>query len=126
MSNSNSAKQKFINLINEEVFKAMGPKLEKKYQDYWKQIIDFWNIFQSQNENSDLTENGMKVLKYMQLNLEKHNNLFTARSIGEGLFLSSRSIAGTMRKLINDGYAEKTGNNPVYYSLTEEGKTLQC
>ena len=123
---SNSAKQKFINLIDEEVFKAMGPKLEKKYQDSWKQIIDFWNIFQSQNENSDLTENGMKVLKYMQLNLEKHNNLFTARSIGEGLFLSSRSIAGTMRKLINDGYAEKTGNNPVYYSLTEEGKTLQC
>lgn len=121
-----SAKQKFINLIDEEVFKAMGPKLEKKYQDSWKQIIDFWNIFQSQNENSDLTENGMKVLKYMQLNLEKHNNLFTARSIGEGLFLSSRSIAGTMRKLINDGYAEKTGNNPVYYSLTEEGKTLQC
>lgn len=121
-----SAKQKFINLIDEEVFKTMGPKLEKKYQDSWKQIIDFWNIFQSQNENSDLTENGMKVLKYMQLNLEKHNNLFTARSIGEGLFLSSRSIAGTMRKLINDGYAEKTGNNPVYYSLTEEGKTLQC
>ena len=121
-----SAKQKFINLIDEELFKAMGPKLEKKYQDSWKQIIDFWNIFQSQNENSDLTENGMKVLKYMQLNLEKHNNLFTARSIGEGLFLSSRSIAGTMRKLINDGYAEKTGNNPVYYSLTEEGKTLQC
>lgn len=121
-----SAKQKFINLINEEVFKTMGPKLEKKYQDSWKQIIDFWNIFQSQNENSDLTENGMKVLKYMQLNLEKHNNLFTARGIGEGLFLSSRSIAGTMRKLINDGYAEKTGNNPVYYSLTEEGKTLQC
>ena len=121
-----SAKQKFINLIDEEVFKTMGPKLEKKYQDSWKQIIDFWNIFQSQNENSDLTENGMKVLKYMQLNFEKHNNLFTARSIGEGLFLSSRSIAGTMRKLINDGYAEKTGNNPVYYSLTEEGKTLQC
>ena len=121
-----SAKQKFINLINEEVFKTMGPKLEKKYSDSWEQIIDFWNIFQSQNENSVLTESGIKVLKYMQLNLEKHNNLFTARSIGEGLFLSSRSIAGTMRKLINDGYAEKTGNNPVYYSLTEEGKTLQC
>ena len=43
----------------------------------------------------------------------------------EALFTSGRSIAGSMRKLVNDGYVEKAGKDPVQYSLTEAGKNYQ-
>lgn len=34
---------------------------------------------------------------------------------------SSRQISGAIRKLVNDGYVNKIGQNPVIYSLTEKG-----
>ena len=50
---------------------------------------------------------------------------FTSKEAAEALFTSGRSIAGSMRKLVNDGYVEKTGKDPVQYSLTEAGKNYQ-
>ena len=43
--------------------------------------------------------------------------------IGEGLFIHARSVTGAMRKLIADGYVEKTGQNPVSYSLTDTARS---
>lgn len=71
-----------------------------------------------------MTENGTKLLRWMQENIDKMNNLFTSKEAAEALFTSGRSIAGTMRKLVTDGYVEKTGKNPIQYSLTEVGKTF--
>ena len=39
--------------------------------------------------------------------------------------VSSRCIAGAMRKLTFDGYCEKFGDNPIVYSLTEKGKNYK-
>ena len=39
--------------------------------------------------------------------------------------ISSRCIAGAMRKLTSDGYCEKFGDNPIVYSLTEKGKNYK-
>jgi DNA-binding PadR family transcriptional regulator len=36
--------------------------------------------------------------------------------------MSSRTISGAMRKLVNDGFVEKIGKDPVIYTLTEKGK----
>lgn len=72
--------------------------------------------------SGEMTENGCKILSYMQDNYEKYNNLFKSKEIGEGLFMSSRSVSGSMRKLITDGFVEKVGSDPVVYSLTQEGK----
>jgi predicted transcriptional regulator len=38
--------------------------------------------------------------------------------------LPSKKIYGAMRKLVTDGYVEKFGQNPVIYSLTEQGKNF--
>jgi predicted transcriptional regulator len=38
--------------------------------------------------------------------------------------ISSRGASGTLRKLVNDGFCEKLGQDPVIYSLTEKGKTF--
>ena len=58
----------------------------------------------------------------MQENVETKSNIFTSKEAAEALFTSGRSIAGSMRKLVSDGYVEKMGKNPVQYSLTEKGK----
>lgn len=69
-----------------------------------------------------ITENGTKILKYMQENFEKYNNVFNSKGIGEGIFVSSRSVSGSMKKLIAEGFIEKIGQNPVSYAITEKGK----
>lgn len=118
-------KQNFINILNEEFFSnnTLMESLNKKY-DNMDEVISFWNIFKTGKSNGEITENGLKILQYMQQNNEKYNNIFSAKNIGEGLFLSSRSISGSMRKLVTDEYVHKIGNNPVCYSLTEQGKNI--
>lgn len=91
--------------------------------------FDFWEKFkaspQQATENNDkLTENGAKVLKWMQENEATMANTFTSKEIAEGLFTSGRSIAGSMRKLVADEYVDKTGKNPIQYSLTDKGKNV--
>ena len=49
--------------------------------------------------------------------------LKTAKEIGEGLFMSSRSVSGAMRKLITCGYVVRQNANPVMYALTDLGKS---
>lgn len=116
-------KQNFINILNEEFFSnnKLIESLRNKY-DNMDEVINFWNNFKTGRSNGEITENGLKILQYMQQNQEKYNNIFSAKNIGEGLFMSSRSISGSMRKLVTDEYVQKIGNNPVCYSLTEQGK----
>lgn len=85
--------------------------------------MEFWEDYKKcLVPPKDMTENGLKVLTWMQEHIEEMSNVFTAKEIGEGLFTSGRSISGSMKKLVNDGYVEKIGKNPVQYSLTEAGK----
>lgn len=76
-----------------------------------------------EKEKPPFTENGAKVLRWMQENYSDYNNVLKAKEIGDGLFISSRSVSGAMRKLITDKYVEKIDGTPVCYSLTELGKT---
>ena len=69
------------------------------------------------------TENGKTVLTFMRENEDRFENTFTAKSIGEDLGISSKTVSGAMRKLVLDGYVEKLGDSPVSYSLTEVGRT---
>ena len=100
-----------------------------------KELNDALEFFEELKNNkvknsNTMTENGIKILSWMQENVEKMSNMFTSKEIAEALFTSGRSIAGSMKKLIKDGYVEKTGgfdfnNTPVKYSLTEAGKNCQ-
>ena len=76
-------------------------------------------------EKSKFTSIGRQVLTFMRENKETYNNLFTCKAMSEGLSIASRSISGGCRKLVNDGYLEKMGENPVVYSLTEAGETTE-
>lgn len=76
-------------------------------------------------KTTGMTENGAKIMAVMQENQEKYINVFTAKNLGELLFMSPRSVSGSMKKLIADGYVEKVGTSPVSYGLTNLGKEFK-
>lgn len=92
-----------------------------------KELIEYWeNSFKQElldyiKPSGKLTEIGSKILIYMQNQKQQNNKKqFTAKNIAEGLFISSRSVSGAMRKMINDGYIIKCSDKPVAYSLVED------
>lgn len=94
-------------------------------QETWTNAVDFWKEFlnnKPKESGADVTENGIKILRWMSANKESLSNVFTSREVAEGLFTSGRSVSGAMRKLTSDGYVQKVGQNPVQYSLTEQGE----
>lgn len=119
-------KEAFIKIIQTEIFDRTDIYAEN-YPDEYELAVSFWEDFKDGKvKNSGaMTENGKKLLSWMQENVDTMTNLFTSKEAAEALFTSGRSIAGSMRKLVNDGYVEKTGKDPVQYSLTEAGKNYQ-
>lgn len=119
-------KEAFIKIIQTEIFDRTDIYAEN-YPNEYELAASFWEDFKDGKvKNSGaMTENGKKLLSWMQENVDTMTNLFTSKEAAEALFTSGRSIAGSMRKLVNDGYVEKTGKDPVQYSLTEAGKNYQ-
>lgn len=74
---------------------------------------------------ADLTDKNKNILKWMQENVNKYRNTFNAKQIGDGLFMSGRSVSGSIRKLVTLGLVEKQGKDPVCYSLTDNGKSKE-
>lgn len=85
---------------------------------------EYWAIFKTdrKKDKPKFTDNGRLILGYLQ----KDNDNVTWRSsdIAEGLFISSRTVSGAIRKLVTDGYVEKVSTDPVVYALTENGKNV--
>ena len=119
-------KEAFIKIIQTEIFDRTDIYAEN-YPDEYELAASFWEDFKDEKviNSGAMTENGKKLLSWMQENVDTMTNLFTSKEAAEALFTSGRSIAGSMRKLVNDGYVEKTGKDPVQYSLTEAGKNYQ-
>ena len=112
-------KQEFINFI-EMVFN------EYKLDELPENVRLYWDAFRGADENGErplFTDNGKLILQYMKDN--QSTPMWKARDIAEGLFISSRAVSGAMRKLVTDGYVEKVGQDPVVYSLTDLGKTIE-
>jgi hypothetical protein len=117
-----SKKEKFIEEIETLIEQALSCQ-EMPFEGLSSDALDFWNGLQVSGDNGKpkFTENGKLVLAYMRENKDQYNNLFKAKELGEGLSISSRTASGAMRKLVTDGYAEKIGESPVVYALTELG-----
>lgn len=96
--------------------------VENVIEQLSEQGLEYFNQLKEEKAKSEFTEKGQKILIYMQNNYKKYNNIFKAKVIGEGLFMSGRSVSGSIRKLITDGYIAKNTGNPVTYSLTDLGK----
>lgn len=110
-------KQEFLNFVN-ELMKANPELTNKLMTDNVKAYLDI--LKDIKDEKPTLTENGALILKYLQDHQDIR--LWKAKDIAEQMGISSRGASGTMRKLVNDGFCEKIGQDPVIYSLTEKGK----
>lgn len=111
-------KQEFLEFLNKLMEAAPDIVAEFKTEN----IDTYIKALEGAEEinKPDLTENGKAILKFLQENDNKLS--WKAREIAEGLFISSRGVSGSMRKLVTDGFVEKIGQNPATYTLTEKGK----
>lgn len=115
-------KQEFINFIDALI--AAAPDVaEKLMTEEVKVYLEA--LKQTDGDKPLFTDNGKLVLKGMQKMFADGTNMATAKTIGDELFISSRTVSGATRKLVNDGFVEKIGQNPVIYALTEKGKNYK-
>lgn len=90
-------------------------------------LLEYLENFEKTPEKKKvlITENGLKILEWMRENEESFHNDFTAAAIGKGMFTSGRAISGSLRKMVTEGFLEKTivdKNKTTHYSLTSFGK----
>lgn len=113
-----SKKQEFINWF-ENIMTQTDTSIDEMPEGARK----FWEAFRETDETEKpaFTDNGKMILRFLQENTD--TELWKARDIAEGLFMSSRGVSGAMRKLVDDGYVEKLGSNPSVYSITDLGKS---
>lgn len=91
-----------------------------------EELKNYWAAFKSveEVEKPTFTEHGKMIMEFLQEHYDIYTG-FKARDIADGLFVSSRVVSGSMRKLVADGYVDKASQNPVSYVLTNKGKNCE-
>lgn len=115
-----SKKQEFIDFV-----KKMMDELNIGPDNMTENVSLYWSAFCGTDdvEKPTFTDSGKLIIDFLQKN--PSTLMWKARDIAEGLFISSRTVSGAMRKLVSDGFVEKVGTEPVIYSLTEIGKNIE-
>lgn len=113
-------KEQFLKFVN-ELMKANPEKTKELMNEDVQAYLNMLNDVK--DEKPVLTENGKVLLRYLQ----EHKDVRTwkAKDAADGLGVSSRGISGSFRKLVNDGFCEKLGQNPAVYCLTEKGTNFE-
>lgn len=117
-------KEKFIKIVKAEIFDRPDIYMENYPDDFADAENFFIGLMMCADTQSKFTDNGKLILQYMKDNEDSYNNFFKAKDIGEGLSISSRTVSGAMRKLINDGFVEKMGADPTIYAITSLGEKV--
>lgn len=110
-----SKKQAFIDYVK-VLFENNG-EVPADAGEYWQALIAEKDV-----EKPLFTENGKNVLKFFQEHQETPT--WKAKDVAAEMMISSRSVAGSARKLVADGFLEKVGQDPVFYTLTNKGKEI--
>ena len=114
-----SKKESFIKMVQDLIEQSIAELPEDG-------LVYFEALKESKSaEKPAFTDNGKLIMLHMKEKFEEVNNLFKAKDIAEGIFVSSRSVSGAIRKLVTDGYVEKVGQDPIIYSLTALGKEVE-
>ncbi len=103
-------------------------KLIKHDEDFANSIMtddikSYLEILRNEkSEHPEITDNGKVILKYMQ---DNDVRMGKAKDIAAGLGISSRTVSGSLRKLVTDGFVEKIGKDPVIYAISEKGRNYK-
>lgn len=112
-------KKEFINFLH-ELMEAAPDVVKKSMTDNIKNYITALES-ESSSDKPEFTERGLAILKYLKEECEA-GAVVKAKDIAEGMGLASKSVVGSIRKLVTDEYVEKIGEKPILYTLTEKGK----
>ena len=112
-------KQEFLNFVN-ALMEAAPEVAESLMTDSIRQYMEA--LVDTKKDKPVLTDNGKLILKFLQENTE--NTMWKSKDIAEGLFISSRTVSGAIRKLVTDEFVEKVSQEPVIYTITEKGKNF--
>ena len=112
-----SVKSDFVKFIN-SMMEDTG------YSFPTDELKEYWKLFQEgpSNQKPTFTENGILILTFLKNHPE--TKLWKSKDLAEQMELSSRTVSGSMRKLVTDGFVEKVGQDPIIYSITEKGKEV--
>ena len=114
-------KQAFIDFVNDLIQNCKHPvEMDENVQFYWNYLNNSDN---KETENSIFTDNGKNIMLFLQEHTEK--DTWRAKDIAEIMGFSSRAISGGLRKLVNDGFVEKSDKDPVIYAITTKGKEIK-
>ena len=105
-------KQEFLDFVN--ALMNANPKLTDELMT--ESVKAYLNILAEVKEEKPLITEDEAA--FTMANEQK------SKDIAEQLGLASRSVSGTMRKLVNDGFCDKIGKDPIVYTLTEKGKNF--
>ena len=111
-------REKFIEWV---AIKMDNEEVEQEIREYFEKFKEA----KPKKEAPLITEKGAEIICYMRAEKDNFDNAFTAKVIGEGLDVSGRSISGSMRKLVANGFVTKEKNGEAYvYSITPEGEAV--
>lgn len=114
-------KEKFINFINEYLMCDLDTSVIDP------DVVTYWEALQNggsdKSNKSKFTDNGKLILTYLQN--ENSNTPMKSKDIADQIGISSRSVAGAMKKLVSDGWIEAVGDSPKLYIITENGKNIK-
>ena len=119
-----NGEQLIMNDDNSAFIKYVEDLIDGNHYEMSENVRLYWEAFKGKVEEDKplFTDNGKLILQYLKDN--QSTPTWKAKEIAEGLFISSRAVSGAIRKLVTDGYVEKMGQDPVIYSLTENGKNI--
>ena len=118
--------KEFLNFV-EELIKA-NPDLATKLRT--PNVDIYLENLRNEPEKPAVTESGRVILKILQADFAtisfKASDIAYAVGALESapIAASPRAISGALRKLVNDGFCDKIGKDPITYTLTEKGKNF--
>ena len=87
------------------------------------EALEFFEDYKRSKSSNrkEITDKGIAII----LALRENPEWITAKALGEIMDVSGRSISGSMKKLVEDGYVEKRAGTPSAYKITEKGLTCE-
>ena len=115
-----SKKSEFVEYVKSLISAQEGDPIvpTEDAQLYWEALQGAKDV-----DKPLFTDNGKLIMKFLQDN--QTVPMWKAKDIADGLFISSRAVSGAIRKLVTDGFVEKVGQDPVVYSITDNGKNVK-
>lgn len=118
MTNIEKAKE-FLEDMYETVHAKVG---DAEYEEMTtlRTALQFYEDYQnSKPVKKPITDKGISII----LAMREVEDWITAKALGEQMDISGRSVSGSLKKLVIDGYVDKRAGNPAAYRITEKGMT---